>query len=590
MTAAASSARICFNREVWPEEASALESLDIPGTVFVGVDLGKPARGLGEIVNARRRGDLVAALLVYTDPLQPLLLQIFNVLAAESNRDARAYQLNALRENRLNVNGKSLDQAAAATGEAINAASLAVWLADLILVATPADHARLERLTQMTVGRWALLPDLATTAKAADGAGVTIYAPSVERGSLSGIEFALADRASRVQVISSANSTDRVAGSIVVIPELWRGYRVRALAAAGYRVAAPTQCGADALYGGIATYRATDLYSIGDAVDALATVIATPNKCTPGRETIAALLDAQKEPCVDGPVVSIVVRTNERPELLRRAIASIAAQTYANVEIVLVDNGRTPSLDAARSASARRPIVHVRPPSPASLGEALNLGMKAGTGEFIGYLDDDDIFYPDHCARAVAVLEKTGADLCYTNCVGEYAQIRLDGSKQVVGMSIYTHRPYRLDELFLSNYMTIHSVVHRRSLLDRFGYIDESLPVTEDWELWLRMAAGGARFVHLDRPTCEYSWRDDPRSPNTSTQRRELFARAYQAVIERYGEMVADRTTTILAEQQNILATLNARAEAIAQDPNAAIRMTMQDLLARAAPVEGLIE
>ncbi len=582
-------ALVHFDRRRWPEEAAALDALEAADLLRVGIDLADAAQGLGDIVNARRRGQAVAVLMVHDDPLEALLFTVHSLVAQNPDPDARAIQAKALREGKLTLKGLPLEEHAKPSHAAACAANLAILMADLVLVATPADKERLEALAGVTVRRWALLPDPAPFS-AQPGTGLTIYAPTTDAPLVQSIATALHARGMQTQAISAANAGEAIAGATVVIPEFWRGYRARALAASGLRVVAPEQSGADAFFYSIEAYRATDLSSLEDAVDVVSSRNGVARKLHVERDAVSAVLAADLPATTRGDLVSIVVRSIDRPRHLRRALASIAAQTYENVEIVLVNNGQDDIPQDVLHAARSRHIRHIRPPQPVKLGEALNLGMRAATGAFVGYLDDDDILYPDHCARSIALLETTGADFCYSKSVGEYARVDTNDTKTVIGMSVYTDRPYRLDALFEGNLTTIHSVVHRRALFEQFGYADESLPVTEDWELWLRMASGGARFVHLDRVTCEYSWRDDANTPNTSTQRLASFATAYEMILERYREKVADRPATVAQEQSNTLEYLRRRAETVAADPSMSVTLTMQDVLMFAAKVEGLVE
>ncbi len=511
------------------------------------------------------------------------------MISQASDAEIRAQQAEALREGRLNYQGKSPALAAPTEPLAIEAAKLAIGLADLVLVCSVGDHSRLERLSGIAIPRWTLLPTPPLDRVRAPHAtnDVTIFAPRIRRSDLLAVESALAHISGHVQIVSLENSKDSIYHGIVVLVEMWRTELACRLAANGYRVAAPVQSGVTDRYSGTATFELTDPSSIADAVDRLIADQAPIEKLHVEHATIQRIALSHR-PASAGPTISIILRTADRPALLKRALASLTAQTYDQVEIVVVDNGRDDVEEFVRLLTAGRRLAYVRPQTPVGIGAALNLGITTATGTYVGYLDDDDILYPDHCALSIQLLERAQADVCYSNCVGEYSSLDQSGTKRVLGMQMYTNRPYRGDELHVSNFMTIHSVVHRRSLFERFGYVDESLPVTEDWELWLRFSVGGARFIHLDRATCEYSWRDDPNAPNTSTERRHVFAQAYDDVIKRYQFATAGRTATILSRQQQNLAHLRARAEQIARDPAAAIALNMRDVMAHAAPVEGL--
>src|SRR5208337_2911148 len=90
---------------------------------------------------------------------------------------------------------------------------------------------------------------------------------------------------------------------------------------------------------GSATYRIADHYSIAIAVDVLASVPASKAKLHARDAEAAAFLDLDRPQRTEGPTVSIIMRTIDRHDYLRRALASVAAQTYRNIEIVLVCNG-----------------------------------------------------------------------------------------------------------------------------------------------------------------------------------------------------------------------------------------------------------
>jgi glycosyltransferase involved in cell wall biosynthesis len=197
-------------------------------------------------------------------------------------------------------------------------------------------------------------------------------------------------------------------------------------------------------------------------------------------------------------------------------------------------------------------------PERKHISAASNVGARAAGGQYIGYLDDDDLLYADHCARTVEVLDRTAADVVFTLCVGEYAQMQ-DDKKNVLGYQIYIDREFSLDDLYVLNVSPIHSMVHRRDVFDRFGYFDEELPVTDDWEFWLRIASQGGKFLRIDRATCEYSWRYDAARGNMTVEHQWDFVHAYRRIIERYAPRVNGRAS-ITSTQANVLAQQERRA------------------------------
>ncbi len=581
--------RIFFDRSTWPEEYDALMRLEHPDLLVVGIDMDAPGAALGAIVNARRAGVPVGVFPVYREPLEALTLVIHANIAATADPDLQAQQLHAFHVGKLQLEGgKTPADAAPASPRAQNAAALAFGLADVVILACHAERRRWQPFGNSRLQHYAILPDLPAPGRAdARVARVTIYAPAVPRANLLGFERALRVRGIEPQVIAQENAGEAIAGRAVVLPEWRRIMRARALAAAGYRVVVPEHDGSDEFSTGIFTYDPEHADTIADAALAALGAGEPQARATVSRaDFIRSTSRLQPEPG-DLGLVSIVVRTKDRPHLLPRAIASIARQSYPNIEIILVNNGGDDVIEIARSAAGGRPIQYVRLEHAVDVGAALNAGMRAASGTYVGYLDDDDIVYPDHCARAIDALQATGADFAYTNCIGEYTEVA-GTAKRLLGMQVYAARPFRLDDLLAGNLATIHSIVHRRSLFERFGYVDESLPVTEDWELWLRMAAGGARFVHVDRATCEYSWRHDVVNPNTSINRLEQFAQAYVKITQRYAHLVAGRANTVQRAQAANLSVQQYRADVVAKDRSAALAIVMGDLLPSAVPVEGL--
>lgn len=115
------------------------------------------------------------------------------------------------------------------------------------------------------------------------------------------------------------------------------------------------------------------------------------------------------------PLVSIIVPTYNRPNTLKRALESIAAQTYKNIEAIVVnDAGEDVAgiIDTFRNRLSVKYCVHDR---NKGLASSRNTGINAAQGKYIAYLDDDDIFYDDHVETLVNFLENRGHKVAYTD-------------------------------------------------------------------------------------------------------------------------------------------------------------------------------
>jgi len=550
-----------WNEAVYAEETAALRMLQIDGgTLVIGSDFSSASRTVSRIVEARRSGELVALYPMLADPLETAVEQVCGAIGAQTDPGAKFTQLLALRDNRLRVNERALSEAAQYDARTLAAAILAVKLADVLLFFTAAEKERWSTMLGRPVRRYAYLPVPSVHPACTAQNGIAVYAPHCSQARLAFVALALAERRMPANVVCAENSAAALNAGTVIVPSWWRPARAASLARAGYRVVTPS-AGAPDDRCACTTYPALDAFALPAAVDAAQSGGCAPRFDVTADWTLHAIRAARC--AIDrGPRVSVIVRTYDRPQLLARALRSIVAQTYADVEIVVVNNGGEEVHSIVEEACKPRPFRYRRLPQRMHISAASNAGARAASGTYIAYLDDDDLLYPDHLSRAVEALERSGADLAYTNCVAEYA--RMNGAdKHVLGFQIFRDAEFVAMDLYVDNVAPIHSIVHRRELFDRAGYFDEDLPVTDDWEMWLR-AARGARFIHVDRVTCEYSWRHDPAKGNMTLTHQRHFAESYEKITSRYaGDLTCFPNVTAL--QAQVKAAQKQRAEQLLQ-------------------------
>ncbi len=202
----------------------------------------------------------------------------------------------------------------------------------------------------------------------------------------------------------------------------------------------------------------------------------------------------------EGPLISIVVRTRDRPELLAEALASLAESTYRRVEVVLVNDGGTPP-----EIPEDFPLALQRVDLAENLGRAgaANAGVEAATGDFVGFLDDDDLAAPEHLETLARLVSAPGVRVAYTDAA--VAIYELDGEQgwNCVERRLPYSRDFDRDLLTLDNYIPFNTLLIERALLREVGPFDAALPFFEDWELLLRLAAR-VPFHHRAQVTCEY--------------------------------------------------------------------------------------
>lgn len=581
--------RLFFREPDWPEETAAVRALDLSDDVeIIGIDFADSAVGLAAMLDARRCGRTIALLPVFRDPFELWMLKIGTSIAGTADPERRFEQLTALRTGTLNVENHTFEELSALPAETRNAIWFGLRLADIILIGSIAERVRWNAILGRHLRRYAILPVAQNGATAPKlSASVSVYAPSTARVLLGLTELALAERGITAQYVTAENPAEPLTSNLVVAPEWWRGLRSRALAQRGHHVIVPDICAPEELDARIFPYAQLDVRKLVPSLDlAWSTPQASPRTVVRA-EDVVAQIEFSRPPSPPPGRISVIIRTFDRPELLRRAIASVARQTHGDVEIVVVNNGGDDVCDLAASAAAGRALRYEVMSERRHIGVASNVGAHAASGEYIGYLDDDDLLYPDHCARTIDALVRSGAELVYTSCVAEYAEVH-DGVKTVIGAQIFIDKDFNRDEIFVGNVAPIHSIVHRRDFYDRYGYFDETLPVTDDWELWLRATSRNARFVRVDRATCEYSWRHDPKRGNMTIGYQQQFADSYGIITARYAPFTAGRSSLQASQAASFNAQQN-RAR-MASDPANAAQTVMSAMVASAARLGPLVD
>jgi glycosyltransferase involved in cell wall biosynthesis/LmbE family N-acetylglucosaminyl deacetylase len=198
----------------------------------------------------------------------------------------------------------------------------------------------------------------------------------------------------------------------------------------------------------------------------------------------------------DLPLVSIMIRSMNRPTL-REALDSVSLQTYSNIEVVVVAAcGQThPALG---KTCGRFPLRLEFAPDGNSLlrPHAANLAMERAKGAWLIFLDDDDMFDPEHIAILIQALHKHP----HTKVV--YTGVRMEDNEGNVTGSF--NFPYDQKRLLATNFIPIHALLFSRDLIGEAGaHFDENMNVYEDWDFWLQLARR-TPFLHINKISAVY--------------------------------------------------------------------------------------
>jgi glycosyltransferase involved in cell wall biosynthesis len=221
----------------------------------------------------------------------------------------------------------------------------------------------------------------------------------------------------------------------------------------------------------------------------------------------------------DGPAVSVIVPTYNRPQYLLMALTSVLQQSYRNLQVIVVNDGGEDVGDIINSFGDPRVKFINRKENrgkPYSLNEALN----HADGKYIAYLDDDDIYYPNHIETLVNALEfQTDCQVAYSDFYKTYCRITSDGGRQVLSKVVDVSRDFDRFFMLLFNHVLHVSLMHHRDLIEKTGPYNEQLNVLIDWDMTRRLVFF-SDFHHVHQITGEY-YHPEGDSNRISVQRRK---------------------------------------------------------------------
>jgi glycosyltransferase involved in cell wall biosynthesis len=261
-------------------------------------------------------------------------------------------------------------------------------------------------------------------------------------------------------------------------------------------------------------------------------------------------------------LVSAIIPTFNRAALVGEAIESLLRQTYPACEIVVVDDGSTDDTPAVLARFGER-IRKIRT-SNRGCAAARNTGIGLARGDYLAFVDSDDVAPPDKLALQVPILDGSpevgfvyGPSLAFgaeLPCEQLLIPVQPDAEGSVAA------------GLFMTTRIGFDSVLLRREAVERAGGFDESLRHNEDTDLLLRTALDW-KAVCLDVPTGRHRWHSDRKSRDEAALRRAVLASMERVLAARpdFRERLGERAARRLAEvRREISRALAARGEVAA--------------------------
>jgi glycosyltransferase involved in cell wall biosynthesis len=183
-------------------------------------------------------------------------------------------------------------------------------------------------------------------------------------------------------------------------------------------------------------------------------------------------------------LVSAIIPTYNRSELVMRAVQSVLNQTYSNIEVIVVDDASTDDTHERLAVFSDRIHYVLIPHQAKAGGPARNVGIEASRGDYLAFLDSDDEWLPDKIAKQVAVLDNPDIHVVYCDAV------YLDDDGNILRLQRERYRGNILSHLFADNIISgsASAVMLRRSCFAKVSLFRTDLVTRDDWDLWIRLA------------------------------------------------------------------------------------------------------
>ncbi len=201
------------------------------------------------------------------------------------------------------------------------------------------------------------------------------------------------------------------------------------------------------------------------------------------------------------PRFTVVIATHNHARFLPRCLGCVRAQTYSDYEVVIVNNGSTDNTEELIRGLSWEQLRYHYQKDTGSVAGPRNTGIGLARGEYVAFLDSDDLWYPDKLEKVAAVLDKDPAiDILSHDLVC----VREGKGRKVIHVGPL--KPDMFEHLLADNRLLGSATVVRRSVFGEVGGFDPSPEFvhTEDYETWLRIAYAGKRFAFINEPLGEY--------------------------------------------------------------------------------------
>lgn len=203
------------------------------------------------------------------------------------------------------------------------------------------------------------------------------------------------------------------------------------------------------------------------------------------------------------PLVSVVIPVYNGEKYIEECFHSVYQQSYRPMEVIVIDDGSTDnSLNLIKQIPGEKKVISQQ---NTDVSQARNTGIQTASGEFIAFIDQDDIWEKEKLEKQVRVFgENLSTDLVFTDSLkfNDKGEKRQPRDKHKIASQLNDRNLF--STLMRKNVLMPSAVMVKKESIEKAGLFDPSFKTCGDYEMWLRMSALGMKFLYLPEPLVLY--------------------------------------------------------------------------------------
>ncbi len=232
------------------------------------------------------------------------------------------------------------------------------------------------------------------------------------------------------------------------------------------------------------------------------------------------------------PLISIIVRTKDRPKLLKKSLQSITEQTYRPIEVVLVNDGGC-DLDLKEIEEILQDVElhYIQLDKNTGRAHSGNVGIEHAKGAYIGFLDDDDQLYPEHIEILMSKLKYSPLKIVYSEA--EVVFVDMDGGDELIEKFkyVFNSKDFSPEMLLIQNYIPFICLLFDKTVFDDVRF-DETFEIFEDWTILIELSRR-YWFEPVKKVTAKYVQWSNESQINRRALSEDFSQKAYKKVLEK---------------------------------------------------------